>query len=359
MKNKSSFLLSFSILPIGLFFLVVSKWYVPYENTDSQSSAILTGEKQKGAHVFGIFDTTNFEPLIQNNLEWITMVSWGFQENCNTPAVTHHNGDSVHIVKHDSIWVERLKMVRAAGFKVFLKPHLWIDAPAAGKWRSDIFPTNEENWKLWKESYTDFILRYAKVAEKAEVEMFCIGTEFSRLSTQKSKFWEKLIQDVRVVYSGKITYAANWYNEFEKITLWKELDFIGIQAYFPLVKNNNPSVGQLSKGWNRYIPSMQAVHEKYKRQILFTEMGYKSTASSAIKPWEWVENSSDLDKLFSAKTQANCYKAFFETIWKREWFAGVHIWQMRGYPVKDSDYNNLDFTVQGKPAENIIAKGFE
>ena len=88
-------------------------------------------------------------------------------------------------------------------------------------------------------------------------------------------------------------------------------------------------------------------------------MGYKSTADSAIDPWEWIDYPSNLDKSYSTKTQANCYEAFFNTVWKKEWFAGVHIWQLRSDNVEDSGKNNLDFTPQGKPAENIIAKGFE
>jgi len=212
---------------------------------------------------------------------------------------------------------------------------------------------------LWKKSYRDFILRYAEIAEQANAEMFCVGVEFSRLSVEKPEFWKKIIQEVRNIYSGKITYAANWYNEFEKVNFWEDLDFIGIQAYFPLTENEYPSVRQISKGWNKYLPVIESTHKKYNRKIIFTEMGYKSTANSAIKPWEWIENSSAIDNTFSAETQANCYKAFFKTVWKKKWFAGVHIWQLRSDFVANNEKSNLDFTPQGKPAAGIIAAGFE
>ncbi|MDH3652612.1 MAG: hypothetical protein OEQ53_23170 [Saprospiraceae bacterium] len=189
--------------------------------------------------------------------------------------------------------------------------------------------------------------------------MFCIGTELSRLSVEKTGFWRNLIQEIRSIYSGKLTYAANWHNEFEKITFWDDLDFIGIQAYFPLVQNNYPSIEQISKGWDKHFPAIESIHKKYNRKVLFTEMGYKSTADSAIEPWEWIEDSSDLDKLFSTETQVNCYEAFFKTVWDKEWFAGVHIWQLRSDYVADGGRNNLDYTPQGKPAENTIAEGFE
>lgn len=189
--------------------------------------------------------------------------------------------------------------------------------------------------------------------------MYCIGVEFSRLSTEKPEFWKELIRDVRSVYSGKITYSANWYDEFEKVEFWQELDYIGIQAYFPLASTNYPSVEELQNGWEQYLPEIESTHKKYNRKILFTEMGYRSTADGAIKPWEWMEYPANSDKIFSGETQANCYEAFFNTVWHKEWFAGVHIWQMRSdYVIKDL-HDNIDFTPQGKPAELIIAHGFE
>ena len=349
---RSLLLVGFAIILTFILFVMAQDRVLVYDS-------IVFDYKQKGAHVFSIQDSTDFPPLIQNNIEWITMVSWGFQDDIDSPLVTHHSGDTIYMLRHDSSWVHRIKLAREAGFKVFFKPHLWLDTPSEGKWRSDIFPSNDEDWEIWQATYRDFILRYAKVAERAQADMFCIGTEFSRLSLEKPDFWRKLIQDIRKAYSGKIIYAANWYNEFENITFWDDLDFIGIQAYFPLVENVNPSVEQISNGWNKYIPAMEAIYKKYDRKIVFTEMGYRSTFSSAIKPWEWEENASSLDHSFSAETQANCYEAFFNTVWPKDWFAGVHIWQLRSDFIENKERDKLDFTPQGKPAEDVIARNFE
>lgn len=359
------------LLPVGLVFFIFFKGQSIYENLDDTWKVLIKNTtipaqnltkieaKQKGVHFFSVEDSTNLQPLFQYNLEWITMVSWAFQDDYDSPMVSHHNGDSLYIWKHDSSWVNRIALVREAGFKVFLKPHLWINSPSNGTWRSDIFPNNEEDWKLWQESYRHFIIRYAKVAQRGQAEMFCIGVEFSRLAVEKPLFWKQLIQEIRSIYDGKITYAANWYKEYENITFWEDLDYIGVQAYFPLVSNEYPGVQQISKGWNQYLPTMEALSKKYHRKILFTEMGYKSTADSAIKPWEWVEHPARKNSVVSMETQANCYQAFFDTVWKKDWFAGVHIWQMRTDYNKKNRYYQLDFIPQGKPAEHIITKGFE
>ena len=317
-------------------------------------------EKQRGAHVFGRGDSINFQSLHRNNIEWITLVAFSGQEDFDSPSIRHNRGDSTRIRQRNARWLKRVESAKAAGLKVFIKPHVWINNPSKGKWRSDIFPTSDENWELWKKSYREFIMHYAKIAERTNAEMFCIGTEFSRLTIEKPDYWRQLIKEVRSIYSGKITYAANWYKEFEHITFWGDLDYIGIQAYFPLVKNEYPSVQQISEGWNKHFATIEAVHRKYNRPILFTELGYKSTADSAIKPWEWIDYETDINKPVSTETQANCYEAFFNTVWEKDWFAGVHIWQLRNnYVPRPGGKSHLDFTPQGKPAEQVIAKGFE
>lgn len=323
------------------------------------SSSDQANDKQKGAHVFGSLNATNLQPFIKNNYNWITLVPYSGQKDADSPTLIYHRGNRLDLVRRDSIWSHQIKIAHSQGFKVFLKPHIWMHKPSEGKWRSDIFPTNEDNWLLWQKNYREFILLYAKIAEENNVELFCVGTELSRLTLEKPEFWKTLIKDVRCIYSGKLTYAANWNNEFEKIMFWGDLDYIGIQAYFPLTKNTYPSVEQISEGWQKHLFSMKRIHEKYHQKIIFTEMGYKSTADSAIKPWEWIENYSNHSDLVSYETQANCYTAFFNQVWNKEWFEGVHIWQLRSDYTDVNGELNLDFTPQGKLAEGVISKGFE
>lgn len=309
-------------------------------------------EKQKGAHVFRIKDTSYFHRLKQNNIEWITIVPWGFQKDYKASAVNHYDGDSTQLY-------DRITLIRDAGFKVFVKPHVWVDTTIEGKWRSEIFPLNEKNWMQWQNSYEKYILHYAKIAEKAGAEMFCVGTEFTRLAIEKPIFWQELIQKLRTIYTGKLTYAANWYKEYEEIPFWDKLDYIGIQAYFPLVDKKHPSLEDLRDGWKKYIPKMVAISKNYNRKILFTEMGYKSTASAAIEPWLWAEHLMDEKLIYSEETQANCYKSFFENLWNKNWFAGVHIWQIRADYSEGTEWIKLDFMPQGNTAEKIITEGFK
>jgi len=45
--------------------------------------------------------------------------------------------------------------------------------------------------------------------------------------------WKKLIQNIRKIYSGQLTYAANFDN-YQNIAFWEDLDVMGINAYFKL-----------------------------------------------------------------------------------------------------------------------------
>lgn len=345
------------LLPIGL--LLVLALSPPPSSENELPGDPLSNYKQKGAHVYGIRDSTDLELLARNNIEWVTLIAWAGQDDYDSPRVRHHNGDSVLIWRTDSSFVKRIELIHAGGFKVFVKPHVWIDFASEGKWRSDIFPSSEENWELWKASYREYITRYAKIAEQGGAEMFCIGTEFSRLAVEKPMFWRELIREVREIYSGEITYAANWYHEFEEVTFWEDLDYIGVQAYFPLAGTDYPSVQEISEGWSEHLPALEAIHKKYDRKILFTELGYKCTPNSATRPWEWIEDISDRDTLYSAETQANCYKAFFNSVWDQEWLAGVHLWVLNTGYAKGFKENKLNFSPLGKPAEKVIAKGFK
>lgn len=351
---------SLLVLLLSLFILSCSLEQRSAESRERNKSAIpvSSSHKQRGAHVFGRIDSIDFQFLTQDHIEWVTLVPWGFQESINSSEVLHHRGDSARMKRRNTYWLRQIKAVRKAGFKVFVKPHIWMDTPPEGKWRSDIFPSDDEKWEQWKKTYRTFIFRYARLAEEAGVEMFCVGTELTRLTIEKPDYWKDLISEVREIYSGEVTYAANWYQEYEAITFWNELDYIGIQAYFPLVDHENPDVDAIIKGWSQYIPVLEGMHEKYNRRILFTELGYKSTPNSAMKPWEWMDHAHADEMAVSYETQTHCYEAFFKMVWSQPWFAGVHLWQYRQDHEVHADELIHDFTPQGKPAEEVITKGF-
>jgi hypothetical protein len=363
-KQHTSKIVLFLVLLLTTICIVLYLWRnTNSHNTNTEpnqkTSVLDLVDKHRGAHLFGSLDTININVIANSYFNYITLVPWGFQDSYKSAVVTHHNFDSTNIRSGNIELLKRIKLLKDKGYKVFIKPHVWVDKTLNKKWRSDIFPENSENWELWKTSYRDFIFRYARIAEKGNADMFCIGTEFSRLAIEKPIFWKTLIKDLRKIFSGKLTYAANWNKAYKEITFWNDLDFIGIQAYFPLTNKLSPSIQDLNRGWKKYIPTLDSLNKVHNKKIIFTEMGYKSTADAGIEPWKWIEKTVIDKVIFSNKTQANCYEAFFYSIWDKDWFAGSHIWQLRtDYKVGD-EKNNLDFFIQGKPAEKILNTFFK
>ena len=308
--------------------------------------------KQRGIHVMNLHsDTTDLEILKTNNIEWITFVPFVSQEDYNTPSLRFR-----HSASNTDRWEKAVKLTRKYGFKTMIKPHIWLNNRPGNIWRSNIQMKNDTDWSDWFESYSRFIIGYAQIAEDLGVDQFCIGTELNTSVMEKPDLWLDLIKQVRDIYSGKITYAANWDDDLENISLWRALDFIGVQAYFPIAKNSNPRIEELEDGWRSHYSRLESLKMKFDKPLLFTELGYKSTKNAGQEPWEWNTLNHRFYKRISHKTQALCYQAFFNTIWQQPWFAGAHIWEWQAQG--SSDGNNNSFTLEGKPALNVVAKGF-
>ncbi len=308
-----------------------------------------------------------FETLNDHNINWISQTPFGWQNGHDNPEInTIRDFESK---TNQTWWGERDEGVRitaskakAAGIQTILKPHIWLN-DSSGKWRGEIKMKSEEDWKKWFEEYSDFILPYAKLAEEVGIEMLCIGTELHQTCIERDSDWRKLIAQIRNVYSGPLTYAANFSEEYKDISFWDELDYIGIQAYFPLVDQENPTLEQIKEGWKKPIEELSRFSNKYEKPILFTEVGYKSTKDSGIEPWKWPERLSPeaAKAIHSEETQAHLYEALFSEVWDQPWLAGFHFWKWypnRSRSRRNPSALNTDFTPQNKEAEQVMGKWF-
>lgn len=294
----------------------------------------------------------------KNNIQWIAQTPFGWQRRYNTPEMHLHTQYNKHYWgESDQGLIHTTLLARQVGIKTLLKPHIWLMDREQNKWIGDIEMTSEADWQTWFQNYATFILHYARLAEMHQLEALCIGTELMTPAVTRENDWRQLIKQIRQVYRGQLTYAANWYLEYEKIKFWDALDFIGVQGYFPLSKKNNPGLAELQAAWKPNLSRLEKVAKKYRKPIVFTEVGYKSTPDAAVEPWKWPERGQNIAYNESYETQANCYEALFKTLWHQSWFGGVFIWKW--YPqVRDNGRDHRDFTPQHKPAEKILAEWY-
>jgi hypothetical protein len=297
-------------------------------------------------------------PLIRDNVEWISVSPFGWQERLDGTRV-ESNGDAGYWSESDSGVIALTRMAHERGLRVALKPHLWVTGGGGGGTKlAEIDPGSPEGWRAWFDSYGAFLLRYADLAEHAGVDLFVVGAELTRATTRHPDEWRALIAATRGHYRGPLTYAANWYEEAEGIEFWDALDYIGVQAYYPLTKAGDSGPGALARGWAEPMATLERLHRRWGKKILFTEVGWKSTADSAVRPWEWTEHSSQIMARISSRAQADAYEAFFDQVWPKPWFAGAYFWKWYGRHERAGGADDPDFTPQNKPAEAILARGF-
>ncbi|MCQ9207199.1 MAG: discoidin domain-containing protein [Omnitrophica bacterium] len=236
-----------------------------------------------------------------------------------------------------------IKTCRSLGMKVILKPH--VDC-LDGTFRGDIVPS-----KKWFESYKKMILRYARLAQKNKVEIFAVGTElegttFSRWEAE----WRDVIASVKKVFKGSLIYSANW-TEYEDVPFWDLMDFVGIDAYFPLTDKDDPTKEELVTAWNGIADSIGSwlTDSSLNKGVIFTELGYASSDGTNKQPWATLVNPED------QKEQADCLDAALAVLSKRNWFKGIYLWQ---YFPQDR-WSPLGFPIRGKLAEDVLKKWYK
>jgi len=241
-------------------------------------------------------------------------------------------------------------ITKELNLNVILKPHIYL---GESSWPGNIKMKSDEDWRIFFHNYYNWIIHYAMLAEMYKIPMFCIGNELSNATVGHEEEWIKLIKSIRKVYDGKLVYGPNWSNEFEKISFWKYLDYIGLSEYFPLSDKNNPSQNDLDVGAEKIMERVEAVHEKYNKPVIFTEVGFRSTE----QPWKTALENDDKEKI-NLQAQAECYEAIFKAAKGKKWLAGMYWWKWSSYLAYGDGANNSEYTPNDKPAMYVVKKYF-
>ena len=285
----------------------------------------------------------------------LTLVPFGFQRTASTPRI-RLNTDAGWYSESDTGIRTLAEKAADRGIGLILKPHLWLGTyDSSGQSRNAIGFDTEAEWTQWEAAYTRFLMHYAHLARDTGADVLVVGTELARAARERPGFWRALIEKVRSVYGGELTYAANWYDEYETVPFWDALDYVGVQAYFPISEDTMPSTKDLVRGWDTHVDALGEVAVRAGRPVLFTEVGYRSVRTAAAKPWVWPNRTTDTASDADPALQARLYEALFTRFSDVPWFAGAVLWKW--HPTRNAN-RPLGFTPQGKPAETIIQRAF-
>ncbi len=223
----------------------------------------------------------------------------------------------------------------------------------------------------WYDNYTQFAVHFAQLSQQHHLPYFIIGDQltntavdtnrttvqsdpngidrgvpgesFPTCSGRRDCGWRHVAHALRsptydtfnghtsqpgASYTGKLIYAASWDgategatgSEFDHITWWDAIDYIGVDAFFPLTQNADVTVPDLANAWHGkgldlqgngdIYGKLQKVATTFNRPVLFTAAGYVSAAgangdplgatSSSPDPTEQLNDMQALSQVFSA-----------------------------------------------------------
>ncbi len=288
-------------------------------------------------------------PMLEISANAVALVPYAFVPNKDEPGLIFNTerqwfGERVAGIEH------AIKLLKKQDLRLMIKPHIWL---RNGEFTGDFKASTERDWVKFESTYRDYILLYARVAEENNIETFCIGTELFNFADQRPDYWKQLIADVRSIYKGKLVYAENW-DKVDKIEFWDKLDYIGVDAYFPLSEDSSPTEEEIRNGWQEHKTMLEDLSQEFNKPVMFTEYGYRSIAYALKEPWN---SSRDISGI-NPELQARALKVLYEEFWGENWFAGGYIWKWHQSENAGGPDNDR-FTPQNKPAEAVIQENYE
>lgn len=257
----------------------------------------------------------------------------------------------------DEVLIDAIQFIHSQGLAVTLAVHA---SSNDGSWRAHIDPADRE---AWFNAYGSLLLHDAQIAQSEGVEQMMIGVELISMASDNehptnTENWRQLISDIRSVYSGLVTYSANWgssgfVNEKDHIEFWPSLDSIGISAYFNLTKDESRPIESLKESWSGWDwGDIRELHNEYGKPVIFTEVGYRSIEGGHREPWNYSVSAP-----VSQQAQADAYEALFEYWNDQSYMQGVHWWEWQADPNAGGS-GNAFYTPQNKLAEEVMREWF-
>nr|7DV7_A Chain A, Endo-beta-1,4-mannanase [Bacillus sp. N16-5]7DV7_B Chain B, Endo-beta-1,4-mannanase [Bacillus sp. N16-5] len=281
----------------------------------------------------------SMEEMTNLAINWTAIAFQGLQETAHSPDITF--AEPPMVTDENVRWA--IAKAKSLGLSVILKPIVNV---RDGTWRAHInfFDKDvpcEPTWSQWFKSYESFMLHYAKLAEDTGCEMLCIGCEMVQ-TERREKEWRDLIQKVRQVYSGIITYNCDKYQE-DEVTWWDAVDVMSSSGYYPI------------GSWEHHESRIKKIVESWQKPFFFMEAGCPSRLESGSVPNDWNKNRGQIDM----DEQRVFYEEMFKFFHGQKWFYGFMLWDWPAklYRLEDASEND-DYCVYGKPAAEVIKSFF-
>lgn len=255
-----------------------------------------------------------------------------------------------------------IKAFKDRGFTVLISPQLCCNDPNY-KDRSAAW------WDAYFSESTNFLVRYAKVAQDTGVDYFQWYIRQDYQGADASERYKALFAAVRQVYSGKIGEGLwSFSNEPRIIPLASEitwadgLDYFYVSIDHPLSAKSNPTDAELEAEAGRMLDGIKPLYDKFKKPVII-QTTYFNVAETwrgidfySIADVPWIHTSeSELQtgKYRQSQTdQARVVNAYFKAIATRPWVIG---YGQFGYAHWENPLS-AELSVRGKQSEALWQK---
>lgn len=236
-------------------------------------------------------------------------------------------------------------------------------------------PYSEAWWNSWFDSYQQFILNYAKIAEQTGTEQLILGgksvlpafsggiyldgTE-SDVPDASEGQWLALIADIRAEYNGDLIWGTNAHQDMDPLPNFiDKFDGIYISIDSPLAAGNSASFEEIAEGFTSVIDSLIfEIHRSTLKPITLA-LAYPAIDGAAqgcvlFGSHCYTDGLFLADEIASYPTdleeQALIYEAILPVIASRDWITGLSI---RGYEPTVISQDGTS-SIAGKPAMDVI-----
>jgi hypothetical protein len=189
---------------------------------------------------------------------------------------------------------------------VTLRPLL--NEKSIGKSRVIWKPTNLASWFT---EYTRFLLPYAALAQRDNVAVFVVGTEFSQFG--KAAQWTRLDAAISTVYHGTLAYSNNW-TTFPAHGNGGSGVIEMTDAYPSIRLPDDATPAALTSAWTEWARPLP-------KETILSEVGIASRPGEYLHPWE----SNPIEPPLIPKIQVNWFNAACRTI-AADNLGGLYFW---------------------------------
>lgn len=301
----------------------------------------------------------SFDASVELGATWIALTPFGRMWSTRTTGIDL-SFESSFASNVDAVG-RAIDQAHARGLHVMLVPHLWLET---GGWRGELEPgaekgarASEASIKSFVRSYRQFVLAWADVARAHNAEIFSVGVELRSWLTSARATDEarSLIREIRAHYPGILTYSANW-DDVDDVLVLRDIDVIGINAFYPLADKAGASREELLEGGARVGARVSALARAWNKPVMFTEVGYTTRPDPAVRPWEWPDTMKGVR--VDEDAQAEAYRAILAGVIAEPTFAGFFVWRQFADPNDVSQEAAWGFPFRGKQSEMLVREAF-